>query len=192
MTDLIYGKAYNSRGEYGSRENGNITKAYDTWNSMVTRCYSYKYQSRQPTYIGCTVAEAWLDFQNFAKWFYGHDYSNLGYHLDKDLLIPNNKIYSPETCCFVPSSLNNLLTNRKSKRGAYPQGVCLKKATGRFSARLMVDGKKKNLGYFDCPNEAHQAYKVAKEKYVKEKALEWRDRIAPNVFDALMSWQLTE
>lgn len=54
----------------------------------------------------------------------------------------------------------------------------------------MTNGVKKHLGCFTCPNEAHLAYKKAKKAHVKTKALEWQDRIARDVFDALMIWSL--
>ena len=159
---------------------------------MIRRCYDTKMQLRQPTYKGCTVAEEWFDFQAFAEWFCGHEYSGAGYCLDKDLLFAGNKVYSPHTCCFVPQELNKLLSDRKAARGDLPQGVSYFKRDSNYVAGISINAKKKNLGYFDCPNEAHQVYKKAKEAYVKEKALEWQDRIADNVFQALMSWQLTE
>ena len=37
-----------------------------------------------------------------------------GYSLDKDILVKGNKIYSPETCCFVPQDVNILFTKRTS------------------------------------------------------------------------------
>ena len=187
---LIYGIAYNSKGKHKAAENGKITNAYDTWRAMMRRCYDVKAQEKHPTYLDCSVDERFHDFQDFADWFYDNPYSNLGYHLDKDLLFPSNKIYSPETCCFVPQELNSLLTDHRSARGDLPQGVCLHKSSGKFRARVGVDGKRRSLGCFDCPNEAYQTYKSAKERYVKNKALEWANRIEWNVFVALMNWTL--
>ena len=190
MSKSFYGKAYNSRGKYKAKTNNSSTLVYRIWQSMVQRCYSPIYQEKYPTYIGCMVADEWLDFQDFAEWFENQYYSGLGYHLDKDLLFPNNKLYSPETCCFIPSELNNLLISCTASRGDYPQGVSFDKSKGKYKAELNINGKKKNLGRFTCPNEAHRVYKKAKEAHVKTKALEWQDRIARDVFDALMSWEL--
>lgn len=188
---LMYGKAYNSKGDYKAKENDVITRAYNSWHNMLTRCYCPKYQARFPTYIGCSVCEEWLDFQNFAKWFYSHKHSHSDCQLDKDLVFDGNKIYSPDTCCFVPSALNNLLINSGATRGVYPQGVYWDKQRGKYKALIHINGKQKCLGRFECPNEAHQVYKIAKEAYVKEKAIEWQDRIANNVFQALMNWKLS-
>lgn len=187
---LTYGVGYNSTGKYTARVNGRVSKAHYSWSNMMRRCYCPKYQKKYPTYIGCTVADEWHDFQKFAQWFYSQKDSGKSYALDKDLLIVNNKVYSPETCCFVPQELNKLLLNHASARGDLPQGVNIRKSSPKFRAKIRIGGKQEHLGYFNCPNEAYQTYKVAKEANVKRMALEWQDRIADNVFQALMNWEL--
>ena len=72
---------------------------YQTWQSMLERCYSSKYQAKHPTYKSCTVCEEWLHFSNFRSWMVGQNHK--GKFLDKDILELGNKIYSPETCIFV-------------------------------------------------------------------------------------------
>lgn len=192
MSKLIYGKGFNSKDKHKARISGTDTPAYKTWHGMIVRCYSAKYHEKHPTYIGCSVTDEWLDYQNFADWFYDNPYSNREYQLDKDLLILANKIYSPDRCVFVPQQLNSLLNDHGVARGQYPQGVCFIKLRNKFRAQIGINGKPEFLGYFDCPQEAHQAYKKAKEAYVKEKALEWQDRIGSDVFDALMQWTLDD
>lgn len=191
MTGLVYGVGTNSKGRYRANINGKSTAPYQTWKNMLMRAYSQKYQDNFPTYIGCSVDSEWHEFQAFAEWHCNHEYRDMGYHLDKDILVPNNKVYSPDTCCFVPTQINSLLLSNPKIRGKYKQGVCFDKARSKFMASMKVDGRFKNLGRFDCPQEAHQVYKIAKEAYVKEKALEWQDRIANNVFEALMNWKLS-
>jgi len=190
MTKLMYGIGYNSRGTYRASKNRKSTKAYITWADMIKRCYSSKYHENKPTYIDCSVDERWHDFQDFAKWFYNHDFSNMGYQLDKDLLIPKNKAYNSEACSFVPRELNMLLVSCGNARGKYPQGVYFQKASGKYMSAMRTGGERMYLGYFNCPQEAYQVYKKAKEAHVKTKALEWKDRIADDVFTALMNWQL--
>lgn len=187
---LIYGIAYNSKGKYLANSGTGSTVAYQAWFNMLTRCYCPKKHLIQPTYVGCSVAEDWLDFQDFAEWYHSHPYSELGYELDKDLLSPNNKVYSPSTCVFVPQELNKILCGRKSLRGKLPQGVTFNKRSARFKVQLSANSCRVHLGYFDCVNEAYQAYKTAKERHVKNKALEWANRIDWNVFQALMKWEL--
>lgn len=190
MSKLVYGIGFNSKGKYKARVGKKNVGIYDIWSKLLKRCYDQKTQEKHPTYIGCTVSKEWYDYQNFAEWFYNHPYSALGYHLDKDILTHGNKIYSPKTCCLIPRELNNLFTDRRNHRGEYPQGVSLHKPSGKYLAHVMTNGVKKHLGCFTCPNEAHRVYKKAKEAHVKTKAIEWQDRIARDVFDALMSWEL--
>lgn len=185
-----YGVGFNSKGKYGVRVDGKVTNIYHAWRNMIRRCYDPKTQSKRVTYVGCSVDERWHDYQAFAKWCYSHKYGGMGYELDKDLLIPENKIYSPDACCFVPQELNLLLNNNSRARGEYPQGVSWDKTDRKYRAQITTNGKSTRLGAFDCPQAAYQVYKTAKEAYVKEKALEWQDRIARDVFDALMSWEL--
>ncbi len=192
MSKLMYGKGTNSKGKHKVSVKGVHTPAYKTWRNMLQRAYCPKTHAKQPTYIGCSIDGEWHDFQDFAEWFENHEYSNHGYHLDKDLLIPGNKIYTPDRCVFVPSQLNNLLLDSGASRGQYPQGIRFYKNTNRFRASININGKKQHLGYFDCPNEAYTVYRKAKEANVKRMALEWQDRIAIDVFQALMNWQLTE
>lgn len=191
MSRLIYGVGTNTKGKHKSSVNGKGTLAYQTWRNMLMRAYSKKYQDNFPTYIGCSVYSEWHEFQDFAEWYCNHDYSGYGYNLDKDILLPGNKIYSPDRVCFVPTQINSLLLSNPKIRGKYKQGVCFDKARGKFMASMKVDGRLKNLGRFDSELEAYQVYKTAKEAYVKEKALEWQDRIANNVFEALMNWKLS-
>lgn len=190
MSKLILGVATNSGGKYKSTIDGKRTNAYRAWYNMLRRVRCPKLHARQPTYIGCSVAEKWRDYQGFAEWFENHDYSHHGYELDKDLLLPGNKIYAPERCVFVPRQLNNLLNDHGNARGQYLQGVGFDKSRNKFVARMAINGKCKRLGRFDSELEAYQVYKTAKEANVKRMALEWRDDIADNVFEALMNWKL--
>lgn len=192
MKKLIEGVAFNSGGKYKVKEGGIKTRSYVKWRAMIMRCYQRKYQADFPHYRGVTVCDDWLDFQNFSEWFYEHEYHNYGYELDKDILTKGSKVYSPETCCFIPQELNALLTNSASARGELPQGVHFHRRIGRYAASLNVNYRKKHLGYFDCPNEAHQVYKKAKEEHVRVKAMEWRGRIEPRVFISLMMWELKD
>jgi hypothetical protein len=190
MTKLIYGVGCNSGGKHKASKNNKVTKAYHAWYDMIGRCYCPKLQSKNPSYKGCSVTTDWHDFQDFAEWYYGHEYSDMGYDLDKDLLYPKNKIYSPTTCCFAPKALNVLLIDRKSTRGEYPQGIYFSKDRGKYQAQISINGKQKNLGRFDCQHEAYRTYKIAKEAYVKVMAIEWQGRISDDLFTALMNWQL--
>ena len=113
-----------------------------------------------------------------------------GWELDKDILVKGNKLYSKDTCCFVPHEINMLLTKRDKARGEYPVGIYFHKATGKFMAQLNINGKKKYLGYFTTAEEAFQAYKLAKEAQIKVVAHKWKHLLDERVFQALMTYEV--
>ena len=104
-----------------------------------------------------------------------------GKNLDKDIINPNNKVYSPENCVFVSHQVNNLLIDRGRARGKYKQGVYCNKQNNKFHARCRVDGKHKHLGYFDNELEAYTAYVEFKAAHIREVA----DTQEPRVRDGL-------
>ena len=137
---------------------------YRTWTNMLGRCYDPKFHAKRQTYIGCTVAPEWLSFMAFRSWMTAQDWS--GKQLDKDVVQPGNKIYSPETCVFVSPQINQLLVDSAAARGNFPQGVCLFKLDGKFQAGIKLFGKQKYLGRFDTQEEASKAYLLAKYDHI--------------------------
>ena len=186
----VFGVGYNSGGEYRTGENKKITRCYTVWRGMVERCYNPKKLIRRPNYVGCSVDERWLDYQSFAEWYYSHKYSGLGYQLDKDVLVQGNKIYSPETCCFVPREINMLFVSAARARGEFPQGVHYYKPLKKYKAIIRIHGNHEYLGYHNTPEEAYSVYKCRKEAHVKEMADLWFGNIEPRVYEALMDWEL--
>lgn len=183
----LYGVAYMGVGKHKSKIKGKNVPQYGTWTKAIFRCYSEKCLVKYPTYKGCSVSKDWLCFQNFAEWITNHESFGLGYDLDKDLLIKGNKIYSPETCCLIPRELNCFLTSNKAKRGYFPVGVTRKNK--KFVAQLS-GADKKLLGVFSCPEQAFQAYKIAKEDKAKQLAKKYKDQIEPRAYEALMRYEV--
>jgi hypothetical protein len=143
-----------------------ICPIYEMWTGILKRCYNPKAQKRRPTYVGCTVSKEWLRFSNFKKWCDGR-YSK-GLQIDKDLLKPNNKIYSAETCIFVTLQINTMLQSRQKKVSKYPTGV--NRSGIKFTATFKEHGVRKHLGSYDSPEEASKAYIEAKLAYIHEVA----------------------
>lgn len=135
-----------------------ICPYYRVWSDMLARCYSDKFQERQPTYKGCSVSEEWLTFSNFKSWMEVQDFE--GKQLDKDLLFVGNKVYSSESCVFVTKVVNSFTTDRGNDRGEWPIGVSWSKEREKFVSMCCnpFTKKQENLGYFDCPNKAHKAW----------------------------------
>lgn len=155
---------------------------FSTWKHMLKRCYDPKSLERHPTYNNCTVHPEWHTFSTFRKWMETQDWQ--GKQLDKDLLIPGNKVYSPDTCLFVSSKVNSLLNDRRASRGQYPIGV-RKRASGKFEARCSNHyGKQLCLGVFDTVEGASETYKAFKAQLVQQIAEEQSD---PRVKQALLN-----
>lgn len=184
----VCGVGYVGVGDYSSRSHGNgkVNKVYRDWANMILRCYSEKYRHITPTYADVTVCEEWHNFQNYAEWSSGQ-YKEDDWELDKDLLIKGSKIYSPSTCVYVPQEINTLLINNKTKRGDLLIGVGRSK--NRFRARIVRYGKLVHLGCFATEIEAYYCYKKAKERYVKEVALN-TPNLDIRVVNFLLAWEV--
>jgi len=167
--------------------NESTTIEYDAWHRMMERCYSAKHAMRYPSYIACEVDSTWHRYSVFKEWFWLNYIE--GYHLDKDILVQGNKIYSPITCVFIPHYINQLLTDRSRDRGEYPLGVSKEAKRNKYKAGISINGKNKHLGFYDTPELAHTAWIVAKKKYVNECANEAyaKGEISERVRDALLN-----
>ena len=189
---FVYNVGYLGEGIYKPTTNGLINKMYDTWHSMIRRCYDEKSLSRNPTYKGCCVCNEWLNFQNFAEWFEQNYYEIEGetMNLDKDIILKNNKLYSPDTCVFVPQKINKLFVNRHNHRGILPLGVHMKN-DGKYIARCGNGcGNKKHLGVFDTPEKAFKAYKEYKEKLIKDTANMYKNIIPYTLYEAMYKYEI--
>lgn len=179
-------------GETQVLENGKIKQSYQHWKSMLERCYSVSLKTKYPSYQNCVSSETFKYYEEFDNWCQKQTgFNNKGWCLDKDILFRGNKVYSENTCCFVPSEINVLINNNpKFRNPNFPLGVRTVKGTKRFSARIKKYGKEVHIGMFDTIEEAFYAYKSCKESYIKEVANKWKDQIDPRVYDALIKWEI--
>ena len=176
--------------KYPSTINGVQTREYKLWTHMLQRCYSDKYQKQRPTYEGCEVSDKFKSYEYFYEWCHkqvGFDVK--GFDLDKDLLIKGNKVYSEDSCIFIPREINTLLTKRTASRGEHLIGVYYHKRGKVFMAQVNKNkGKQEKLGSFNTEIEAFNAYKKAKEYFIKEQASNWKDQIDERAYNALMNY----
>ena len=181
-----------------TKGNSNHTKQphYKVWNSMLQRCYDEKLHAYRPTYEKCSVSDDFKYFSKFSFWVDKQigvnsvDDEGRPFHLDKDILVKGNKVYSEDTCCFIPHDINCQFTMSKSKRGDLPVGVSRRKGTGLYRSQIKTNGSVKSLGDFKTIDEAFNAYKLAKETHVKFLANKWKDQIDPRVYEALMKYEV--
>ena len=178
--------------KYPTAINGVQTKEYNLWQHMLKRCYSDKYQKKYPTYKGCEVSDKLKSYEYFYEWCNKQiGFSNRGWHLDKDLLIKGNKVYSESTCVFIPQEINTVLIKSTASRGEHLIGVCWSKTANAFKAQVNKGkGKPEWLGSFKTELEAFNAYKKAKEVFVKEQAEKWKSQIDERAYNALMNYEV--
>ena len=178
--------------KYPSTINGRNIKEYVLWQRMLERCYSDGFKKKNPTYIDCEVSENFKSYEYFYEWCYKQiGFGVGGFELDKDLLLKGNKVYSENTCIFIPAEINLLLIKRDASRGEHLIGVSWCKRDKAFVAQVSRNkGKPERLGYFKTEIEAFNAYKKAKEVFVKEVAEKWKSQIDERAYNALMKYEV--
>ncbi|MGZ8887940.1 MAG: hypothetical protein ACXW1D_00110 [Halobacteriota archaeon] len=188
---LVRGIGSYTKGKYPCSVDSVPTRDYRTWYDMLRRCTCESYQQDYPNYVGCTVDETFLDFQNFMLWAEKQPGFNLEKrHLDKDFLQQGVKTYHPDFCVFIPPEVNTLFGSCQSSRGEYPVGVSYHIRMKRFQSRLQTDKGRIMLGTFKTPEDAFLVYKKAKEEYAKYVAGKYKDVIDHRVYDKLMSYEV--
>jgi hypothetical protein len=125
------------------------------------------------------------------NWFDENYYEIEGHkmHLDKDILVKRNKIYSPDKCVFVPAFINATFTKNNVGRGDLPIGV-VKRGKKYFASCSNNNQKRRYLGMFDNPEEAFYAYKDAKETHIKNTAEQYKHKIPNKLYEALMRYEV--
>ena len=110
--------------------------------------------------------------------------------IDKDILIKNNKVYSPNNCLVVPENINTMFIKGASRRGQYPIGVSMTNNRLRARVKKLIDGKCKeiHIGYFDTEVQAFNAYKREKELHIKQIADDYKDKIPLELYNAMYSY----
>lgn len=185
-----YGNATIGNGVYSYKED---TRAFAIWTGILRRCYDGKIHALHPSYKNCYVCSDWLNFQKFAHWYYKN--MKVGYDIDKDILVKNNKVYSPETCAFVPKRVNSLFIKRNLTKGdpTLPVGVYQRNKDGNIFYVAMcndADKTQKYLGCYYSVDEAFLAYKKHKEFVIKQVAEEYKDQIDQRVYEAMINYQV--
>lgn len=153
---------------------------YRKWSSMINRCYNGSFS----TYDNSEVCEEWKYFSNFRKWMIEQNWENM--ELDKDLLDPDNNIYCPDKCIFVPKELNSLFVDSKSSRGNCPMGVSFDKHRQKYESYISINNRKRFLGYFDDELSAHNAWQNSKIQVLTNQ-LENFDNIYKNIIISRIS-----
>lgn len=184
----IHGMGFVGVGDYSTK-----IKAHHYWYKMLQRAYCPVYKKEHPTYEDVTVSPDWLNYQIFAEWCTKRkQYGNMGYNLDKDIIVRGNKIYSEDRCTLVPQRINKLLITKTNVHSDTPLGV--KRIKDKFdrvigyTATCHDNGKDLYFGYYSNPVDAFFAYKAGKEALIKRVADEYKPMLDDKVYDALLKY----
>ncbi len=145
---------------------------YKRWGAMLGRCHSEVLQEKFPTYRGCTVSASWLYFSNFKYWMHTQDWEEK--HLDKDILLSGNKVYSETTCVFIHDKVNSFILANARSRGEFMLGVSQQGLSSYRSdcCDPFIKGHYSGyLGSFPTELSAHLAWKKKKHEYACQLAV---------------------
>lgn len=198
MVPTVYGVGI--LGDVKTKINNKFTKEYSTWSNILQRCYDKKKHEEFPSYKESSICKEWLYYPNFVKWC--HVQPNWdkvlenpkNFHIDKDIIVKGNKIYSPETCCFVPAIVNTIFCKSNAVRGDYPIGVSLMSHSSLFRARCNDPFAKKTIEHYGyiTPEEAFEQYKKDKEGIIKKIAEQEynKENITLQCYHAMMNYEV--
>lgn len=170
---------FTGEGKYNIKE---YKKAYSLWNSILDRCYG---NNKLDCYKNVTVCKEWHNFQVFAEWFEANYNPELmkGWHLDKDLFSKKDKIYSPNTCCFLPLQINCAITNKHTAKDL-PKGVIF------YKGAFVVQIGSKYLGRYKTVEEAEKVHKKHRKEQIILLANEWQDKISNKIYKKLLKFKV--
>ena len=101
---------YMGEGKYNWK---NYHEICNKWLHILERSYSKSWKKNNPQYNSTSCGRGFHCLQDFGQWYEDNVYEVKGQimDLDKDLFGKENKIYSPETCCFLPRCINASLVH---------------------------------------------------------------------------------
>lgn len=157
---------------------------YSRWSAILQRCYKPFGESTKCNYSNCEMCEEWKYFPNFKKWFIDNNIE--GWEIDKDVLFKGNKIYSPDTCCFLPKEVNNFFTiKERTKKENLPIGVF------KQGKRFFVINKGDKT-FFDSKDEAFDFYIKTKNSSARQLAEKYNGLIDDRIYDILINFDIKE
>lgn len=182
----LFGVGYVGVGEHitGCKIHG-MTEEYHCWQNMLERCYCKKLKELHPSYYEIsTVCNEWHDYQVFARWHKEHRYKvNERLHLDKDILFPGNKMYSPSTCLLVPQRLNVLFMNKSNNRGL-PNGIHMTDS-GKYLAKYAGQ----HIGIYPTVEDAYYYQTKKKKEEILRLANEYKNIMPKETYEAILNYE---
>ena len=190
LEDGTYTKQYIDEG--GKRQ---ACLEYSIYHKIKMRTGNLKTQEHRPTYKGCGISDNFEDYNFFVRWCRDQvGYNKAGWVLDKDILSYSYKLYSENTCVFIPSEINCFLTfsKRVSSTSGYA-GVSWQKSYNKAGGKYIVscaqlNGKNKTLGRTHCPLEGYKLYRKEKVRLAKVLAERYKGEVDDRVYTYLVNF----
>lgn len=179
-------------------DSGKVLPEYQQWNGMKGRCKDgEKARKRLPSYVGCKLHPPWYSFDVWLKWaehqqgFLNRDAEGYIWQQDKDILSKDGKLYSPDTCVFIPRKLNGFfIPPSSSKITPLPVGVTAHPYGGGFRARINnANGKVKHVGLFASAEAARAAYEAEKILVAAEWASKYDGLVDSRIIHVLRNYE---
>ena len=187
---------------HNAYKHGLTGKTLKEYLGIVKRCnYDTIKENRKlrcRRYDGCYLHEDFDTVEKFAEWKSGQpftssvDYLGNSYQIDKDILVPGNFCYGPETCVYVPQQINGFFAFIQGSADINV-GTSFEHKTGRYKAELRAwPNGKLAFGPYGTKEEAHQKYCVEKEKHAKYLAVHFAGMVDSRVVTALNNFSVDE
>ena len=140
------------------------------WRDMIRRTDQRdpRHAELYRQYEDCTLDKRWYRLSAFKEWIEQFDdWENK--MLDKDILVPGNKVYGPDTCLMVTPAVNSFFTT-KAYNNHLPQGIDDTsngpkdkpyRATCKFESKLHYGG------YHATVEEAMASFKTMKVGFLE-------------------------
>lgn len=147
--------------------NGKVLKSYIVWTSILKKCYKAKRDKVTGTLPQHTISDEWLTYSAFKDW-YDNAYVD-GWNMTAQGNV-DNKIFSKETCIFMPPELDSFVYSEQSvgvqgRIGFFPCGPNDTWTTymGMFNHETKKC-ERINLGLFAGCTKAIEAYDIERER----------------------------
>jgi hypothetical protein len=104
---------------------------------------------------------------------------------EEDIICPECRTYSPETCAILPDEINGMFISSKSYRGNLPIGVTKhKKHYETYFRGKFLGYSRDDIGYL------FNLYKEKRESYTKQIAEKYKGKIDDRVYKTMINFQI--
>lgn len=175
----VYGSTKRKRNNvnHESKRNISFTPAYKLWVRLLQ-------MDRGTTY---TLCEEWKQFENFEKWynenFYKVENDNINFSFR--FFDVHNEYIAPETSCFLPYCINNMIGKIISDDGLL---INVNKQKTLYKIRLFDD----YIAYSDSKEEINEIRKKILYKQFIEFAEIYKKELPERIYNRLLDFDFDE